>query len=217
MAGDSWSTVDRLNRPYNLGDSDFCFYYLRYTPYAGYEHSYANQEVINYKIPIGGANGLTNKPSRAPHKQRAIENYASAIIEFMSSKTLRNTGERLVDLGGRVGIAPAPTSMTPDDPEFDDRNVRTCDIVCDRTGFRFCRDVETMEFIGQSHSQGMRSPELIRGSLGRVAHGCDGCEFVFVVDDVLTTGAHFVAIKFLLQESGCSAQVFGIFYAKSEL
>lgn len=217
MTVDSWSRVDRLNRPYNLEDSDFCFYYLRYTPYAGFQHSYANQEVINYKIPIGSESGLANRPGRAPYKQRAIENYATAIIEFMSSKTLRNTSERLIDLGGRVGIVPAPTSMTPDDPEFDDRNVKTCQIVCGVTGFRLCRDVETVKYIGPSHSQGTRSPNLIKASLGRVAHGCDDCEFVFVIDDVLTTGAHFVAIKSLLLESGCLAQVFGIFYAKSEL
>lgn len=209
--------VDPLNRPYNLGDADFCFYYLRYTAHAGFEHSYANQEVINYKIPVGTDNGLAKKPNRTPYKQRAIENYARAVIEFMSAKTLRNTGERLADLGDRVGIVPAPTSMTPDDPEFDDRNVRTCEMICGRTGFRLCRDVETVKFIGQSHSQGTRSPELIRASLGRVARGCDGCEFVFVVDDVLTTGAHFVAIKSLLLETGCSAQIFGLFYAKSEL
>lgn len=140
MAVDSWSCVDRLNRPYNLGDSDFCFYYLRYNPYAGFQHSYANQEVINYKIPIGGESGLANRPVRAPHKRRAIENYAGAIIEFMSSKTLRSTGERLIDLGSRVGIVPAPTSMTPSNPEFDDRNVKTCQIVCDETGFRLCRE-----------------------------------------------------------------------------
>ena len=107
--------------------------------------------------------------------------------------------------------------MTPSNPEYDDRNVKTCQIVCDETEFRLCRDVETVSYIGPSQSQGTRDPGLIRASLGRVAHRCDGCEFVFVVDDVLTTGAHFVAIKSLLLESGCSAQVFGLFYAKSEL
>lgn len=83
MSGNSWSSVDRLNRPYNLGDADFCFYYLRYTPYAGYQHSYANQEVINYKIPIGGENGLANRPSRTSYKQRAIENYAISLERLM--------------------------------------------------------------------------------------------------------------------------------------
>ena len=197
--------------------TDFCFYYLRYTPYAGYQYSYANQRVINYKIPKGGENGIFIKPRRGKHKERAIENYANAIIELMSDKTLKNTHERLIDLGERIGIVPAPTSMTPDSlEEFDDRNVQTCEKVCSKTGFRLCRDVETVEYIGPSHSQGTRDPSLIKASLGRVAHGCDDREFVFVVDDVLTTGAHFVAIKSLLLESGCSAQVFGLFYAKSE-
>ena len=106
--------------------------------------------------------------------------------------------------------------MTPDDLEFDDKNVRTCRIVCNKTGFRLCRDIETVENIDSSHSQGTRDPSLIKASFGRIAHGCDDRAFVFVVDGVLTTGAHFVAIKSLLLESGCSAQVFGLFYAKSE-
>lgn len=216
MTGNSWSLVDRLNRPINLGETDHCFYYLRYTPRAGYRHSYANQEILNYKIPIGTENGLTKKPSRRPHKLRAIGNYARAVIEFMAAKTLRATGERLVDLGDRVGIVPAPTSMTPDDPEYDDRNVRTCEIICADTGFKFCRDVETVEFIGRSHSRGTRSPERIKQSMERVAHDCDSCELVFVVDDVLTSGAHFAAIRSLLSETGCAARVFGLFYAKCE-
>ena len=63
MAENGWSIVDSLHRPYNLGKTDFCFYYLRYTPYAGYQHSYANQQVINYKIPNGGENGLFKRLS----------------------------------------------------------------------------------------------------------------------------------------------------------
>lgn len=53
MSAAKWTFTDRLNRPANLGDGDYCYYYLVYKPNAGFGYSQSNQDILNYKIPIG--------------------------------------------------------------------------------------------------------------------------------------------------------------------
>ncbi|MDD3176840.1 MAG: hypothetical protein PHS28_03925 [Atopobiaceae bacterium] len=216
MASNKWTMIDRLGRPDNLGEEDFCFYYLVYTTRAGYGYSSANQEIINYKIPVGTDKGLRARPDRMPHKHAAIENYGGAIVDFMSSNRLRKTGEPLASLGERVGIIPMPPSMRPDDSDYDSRNLDVCDLVCKRTGLKLCRDIETARPGVSSHSGGTRSPRELRESLERYSDRANACELVFLVDDVLVTGAHFAAAKSLLMETGFKGQVFGLFYARAE-
>lgn len=208
--------MDELSRPTNLPRGSLCYYYLVYTPHAGYQHSQANQLVLNYKIPMGGEKGLHARPDRTRYKREAIEEYAQAIIGLLMSLTLGGTNTSLASLEQRVGLVPVPPSMTPDDPDYDDRNVRTCERVCDQTNLRLCRDVETSKPIGASHAGGTRNPEVIESSLGRVAYGANNCDFAFLVDDVLVTGAHFMATTACLEETGFGGQTIGLFLARSE-
>jgi hypothetical protein len=208
--------VDELSRPTNLPRGSLCYYYLVYTPYAGYQYSQANQLVLNYKIPMGGGTGLHARPDRTRYKREAIEKYAQAIVGLLMSLTLGDTDTRLVSLGKRVGLVPVPPSMAPDDQDYDNRNIKACELVCEQTGLRLCRDVETREPIGASHAGGTRDPQVIESSLERVAYGANNCDFAFLVDDVLVTGAHFMATRTCLEETGFGGQTIGLFLARSE-
>lgn len=208
--------LDRLNKRRYLDPSDVCFYYLIYTPRAGYSFSEANDTVINYKIPIGTDNGLRAKPARKYFKNQAIAYYADAIEGFLRAKRLKTSGEPLSMLGSAVGLIPMPPSMSPDDSDYDDRNVRTCELIANRIGCKVCRDIETIRTSFPSHSGGPRSPEEIKPTLRRIGHEADNCDFVFLVDDVLSSGAHYAAAKNLLTSTGCQSQVFGLFLALAE-
>lgn len=215
MGREQWTYVDKLNKPPRLRRGDACFYYLVYTPHAGYGISNANGIVLNYKIPIGGESGLRNRPQRRRYKDAAIAKYAEAIVDFIEGKRIRATGEELAAMGGRVGLLPVPPSYAIVNPDYDDRNVQTCKRVHDRFGFRVCRDIETTETVIPSHNGGNRSIDSIMASMRLVGRTVDDCDFVFVIDDVLVTGAHFVAVKSMLQNGGYERPIIGLFLARA--
>lgn len=208
--------VDELDRPMNLHEGDFCFYYLIYTPRGGYRHSEANQTVLNYKIPIGTERGLRARPDRARYKLKAIRQYSDALVEFLEGRHLKTTGESLASLGHEVGLVPVPPSMRSDSRDYDDRNEQVCKAVCSELGLSFCHDIETVVPNIASHAGGTRNIGNIEDSLQRVATDANTCKFVFLVDDVLVTGAHFSAAKTLLCHTGFQGQAFGLFLARAQ-
>ena len=208
--------VDELDRPMNLHEGDFCFYYLICTPRGGYRHSEANQTVLNYKIPVGTERGLRARPDRTRYKLKAIRQYSDALVEFLEGRHPKATGESLASLGYRVGLVPIPPSMRPDSQDYDDRNEQVCRAVCSKLGLRLCHDIETAVPGIASHVGGTCKIENIEDTLQRVATDANTCEFVFLVDDVLVTGAHFSAAKSLLCRTGFQGQVFGLFLARAQ-
>ena len=215
MGREQWTYVDDLSKPPRLRRGDACFYYLVYTPHAGYGISNANGIVLNYKIPIVGKSGLRNRPQRKQYKNAATAKYAEAIVDFIEGKRIRATGEKLTAMGERVGLLPVPPSQAIGNPDYDDRNVQTCKMVHDRFGFRICCDVETTETVTPSHNGGNRSVDAIMASMRLLGRSVDDCDFVFVIDDVLVTGAHFVAIKNMLQNGGYERPIIGLFLARA--
>lgn len=145
----------------------------------------------------------------------AIGKYASAIIGFFETNHLKSSGASLASLGDRIGLVPIPPSMTPDSSDYDDRNGETCIEVCNQTALKFCRDIETAYPLVSAHAGGTRDASNLESALERVAYDSNECSLVFLVDDVLVAGAHFVAAKSLLLETGYSGQVFGLFYARA--
>lgn len=106
MAANNWTKLDRLDMRRYLGPADVCFYYLIYTPRAGYSYSEANDIVINYKIPIGTENGLRAKPAREHFKNQAIAYYANAIEGFLRAKHLKSSGSPSRRWGAQLGLFP---------------------------------------------------------------------------------------------------------------
>lgn len=145
----SWTIVDDIDRPSNLTRSDVCFYYYMYTPGGGCSCSWANSDVLNYKIAI---DALKSNPDRMQYKLEAIETYATAMVSFFEKLTLRSTGERVASLGSRVGLVPIPPSKMRTNNSYDDRNTRVCNSVSSQFGFKVCCDVETTSEIGESHA-----------------------------------------------------------------
>lgn len=78
------------------------------------------------------------------------------------------------------------------------------------------RDIETAQTLVPSHSGGMRQVREIESSLTRAAHDADSCERIYLVDDVLVTGAHFVGAKSLLAKTGFSGELRGPLFARAE-
>lgn len=203
-----WTKVDALDMPSNLSFEDICLFYLTYTPRGGWQESEANSIVYNYKIPI---RDLRKNSDRQYYKDEANNYYVEAIVQLISTLTVSN-----VPISNyKVGVLPVPPSKTPNDPDYDNRTSRTAQNVCRRTGFTLCEEIETANPIVASHSGGTRNPDTIKQTLRRTSDAANACDWIFLVDDVLVSGAHFAAVKTLLQETGFRGGIIGLFLARS--
>lgn len=207
-----WTLTDAINRPTQLRPEDRCLYLHVYTPEAGYGHSYANQLVLNYKKPIFKAR---EDPRQQYYKDRAVQEYADALVGLFNDISSRIDDRRMSERGTSVALVPVPPSQPSGHPDYDDRNERVCQMVCEKLGLSYCPDIALNSYIGSSHGGGSRNPYVLSSAYVRSSLACNEADTVFVIDDTLVSGAHFVACKTFLEETGCTGQIYGVFLARS--
>jgi hypothetical protein len=199
----SWSSRPRsitdLERPDHsfLTENDKCFFLGEYTSRRRYDFSDTNQLI----------NNLKKHPSYRgtpawQYKEEAIRWLGEVIRSHLQQKFFRE------------GIlVPIPPSKSPDDPEYDDRMERVAKAI---------GTVEVRPLLKTIHSrpplhtsEGPRNPNSLKNNLEILA-GLLAPEptSILLLDDVLTTGAHFRACKMLLQEAIGDVKVFGLFIAR---
>lgn len=185
---------------WHLTESDECHFLGEYTAGEGYQFSPTNQLIFNLK----------KSPARREladwhYKEQAIREVAAALRAAIKADYL-----------DRITFVPIPPSKTKGDPLYDDRMVQVL------TAIRPAPPLDVRELIVQPsstqaahESQRRPGPEdvLSRYELD-VALAHPPRELIFVVDDVLTTGAHFCAAKSLLARQFPRTPVAGIFVAR---
>ncbi len=195
--------IDQLTRQdhWYLNDDDACCFFGEYSAGEGYRHSTTNQLIINFKKPTD-RRGLPEWK----YKEKAIRETATA---FKSA---------LLKVLDRLTFVPIPPSKAKDDPLYDDRMVRMLNSI------RPTPPLDIRELIVQIAStesvhvkeERMR-PEQIE-NLYRVDD--KQCimpvqERIVIVDDVLTTGAHFRAAKSILTKRFPQTRIVGLFIART--
>ncbi len=205
MSSHRLTRIDELHLgdfPYLRADDD-CYYFGEYTVRQGYDFSPTNNLVINLKKEPAYKGTPAWK-----YKLRAIRTCAEAFLggvgrEWLSTATL----------------VPIPPSKTKSHREYDDRILQilkalasSASVTCDVRELIIQR-----RSYDPSHSSTHRikpadllqiyrlAPDLLAPPPGYVA----------VVDDVLTTGAHFRAAKDLFQEQWPDIPVVGLFVARA--
>ncbi len=205
MSSHRLTRIDELHLaefPYLRADDD-CYYLGEYTVRQGYQFSATNSLVINLK------KGTEYRSTPAwKYKLQAIQACARAFLGGVRSDWLKT-----------VTLVPIPPSKAKAHREFDDRLLQVlkamqefAPVSCD------VRELITqLRSYDPSHSSGDRirpadlrriyrlTPDLIDSPPQQVA----------LVDDVLTTGAHFRAAKDLLQEQWPGIPVTGLFVARA--
>lgn len=199
----SWSTKARkitaLELPDHafLGADDECYYFGDYTPGKLFSHSQTNQTIWNVKKPLSA-------------KGTAAWRYKNEAITTIGKSIAANLNPALVH---QAVLVPIPPSKPPTHPEFDDRIERVVDAANPFQGAKVLRTAVTRDpnHIGQNQ----RSVEGIYQSLefsenpeNLIRHTC------ILVDDVLTTGASFLACKRKLLELNGVTRVLGVFGAR---
>jgi hypothetical protein len=193
--------IDQLTRPDHsyLGEDDCCFFLGEYTARKGYAYSDTNNLILNLKKGMD----RRGRPEW-PHKAKAIK---------MAARALRNA----INDGWLKGatFVPIPPSKARNDPLYDDRMTKVLRAVSTEP------PVDCRELIIQRESTG-----AVHDSADRLGPG-DIFELysldpdllapaptkIVVVDDVLTTGAHFKAAQRVLRET-FDVPIVGCFIAR---
>ena len=196
------TTVDELTRRdhYYLDEDDRCAFIGEYTARAGFRHSETNQLIFNLK-------------KRMDRRGKSDWRYKDLAIQQAGRTFAGVLNERTLD---EYTYVPVPPSKARDDPEYDDRMVQVIREI--RPG----NPVDMRELIVQTVST-----EAVHGSAQRLrpeqlaeiyrideAAAAPTPKAVVIVDDVLTTGAHFKAAQSVLVERFPGISVFGLFVAR---
>ena len=197
-----FTKVDDLTRTdhWYLTETDACYFIGEYTAHKGFSYSATNKLILNFKKTMDRRGSPEWK-----YKGFAID---QAAVAFRTA-----LGQNGVDA---LTFVPIPPSKAKDNPLYDDRMVRFL------TKVRSNPPLDVRELIIQIHSteavHGMEDrpgpqqiealyridEDLVAGLKQRVA----------IVDDVLTTGAHFRAAKSVLSARFPEQEIIGLFLAR---
>lgn len=194
--------VDELIRPDHsyLTAADTCYFLGEYSARKGYAFSPTNQLVLNFKKPVD----RRGRPEWV-HKERAIAAAAAAFRVALNTAFL--------DV---ATLAPMPPSKARTDPLYDDRVLRMLRAI------RPAPVIDIRELLVQPVSTDAAHVVAVRPRpedlVGR--YQVDGTlavpapRVIALVDDVLTTGAHFKAGQEVLQQAFPAARIVGLFIAR---
>lgn len=194
--------VDDLLRPLYplLTAADQCYFLREYTAGRGYSGSETNQLILNFKKPPDRRGTLEWR-----YKEQAIAHIAR---EFRASVNLRALR--------RVTLVPMPPSKAKTDPLYDDRMLQVLRAV-DVEGQLDIRELLlSTASMTAAHASSARPTvdQLIANFVVDDTLAVPAPTTIALVDDVLTTGAHFAAAKAVLTRRFPGISVRGLFIAR---
>lgn len=198
--------VDLLTRPDHnfLKENDECYFLFEYTPKAGFGYSIGNQLISNLK----------KSPKKRGKPEYHFKSVAIAQCGSFLSLTLTP------DVIKSATFVPVPCSKSIDDDEYDDR----MELVCRAIGPEV--DVRNIVFQQQSTIASHSAPDGGRLTIQQLEKNYRIDETkctprpksIIIIDDMLTTGAHFKAMQHVLDEYFWgTVPIKGIFIARRKL
>jgi len=197
-----FTAVDDLLRPLyaHLTASDQVYFLREYTSGRGFTHSETNRLILNLKKPPD-RRGRTEWH----YKEEAIRQVASEFRDSLNLQRLRG-----------VTFVPMPPSKRKGDPLYDDRMLRVLH------AFDEERQLDIRELLVLAESTEPAHATTARPTIEQLIANLEIDEdfaqpaptSIALVDDVLTTGAHFVAAKRVLAARFPGLSVRGLFVAR---
>jgi hypothetical protein len=192
--------LDELYLPhhYYLTATDECYFGGEYTAGQGYAHSATNQLIHNLKKDMARRGLPEWRYKEGAIRQVAANLRDSLTPEFLASAT----------------FVPVPPSKVASDPEYDDRMTQVLQLLGGHIDVReLVAQRESTERVHTAASR-PKPPELYNNYEIVQPFTDPPPSQVAVVDDLLTTGAHFKAMQRILTETYPNIHVVGIFIAR---
>ena len=185
---------------YYIEKSDRCYFIGEYTARAGYQYSQTNNLIINLKKDVS-----KRGTPQWYYKEQDIKQAADAIRSVFCDDELSS-----------VTLVPVPPSKARHDPAYDDRMLRILRLI------RPNRPPDVRELVVQvrsmkaAHDSDDRpSPDDLDAVYTvREETAEPSPQALVIVDDVLTTGAHFKAVQRVLNRRFPRVPVVGLFIAR---
>lgn len=184
--------------------SDHCFYLWERmsrlwqpggTP--DYDKYPTNHFISNYQIPVRESN-----PYRLRHKGPALA-FAAASLSALLPQEWRDIGT----------FVPMPPSKVKDDPDHDDRLLKT--LLAVRPALPDLRELVLLRENVDSKQKGLRPEDRVPHYAIDENVAEPQPPLVFLFDDVLTTGCHFKAVQAVLADRFTELVVCGLFLARA--
>lgn len=208
-----FSQIGERERPdhYFLVPNESCYYWGEYTPSqyidgAMWNFSPTNQLITNLKKPLD-----RKGTAEWRYKQKAIQQVADAFSTMWQWTKMQDNPPTLV---------PIPPSKCRTDAMYDDRMFQVLNTLSLKTGIPLdIRDcLSHSGNLPASHGADYRpTPEALYADLTidmQVARIQQQPRWILLFDDMLTTGAHFVAARRKLHDAFPNVGVAGVFIAR---
>lgn len=201
MAKLRFREIDDSNRHdhYYLTAEDNCLFLFEYTSGRDYKFSDTNDLISNLK----------KKPSLRytqayRHKLKAIDKCAAYFEAAINIDALKE-----------YTLVPIPPSKARDHADYDDRMLQVCRQIAPESGL----DIRELVVVTRSHEafhegQRMKPEELIKCLAIDETLTEPAPKSIVIVDDVVTNGTHFRAMKMLLHSKFPQSEIFGLFVAR---
>jgi hypothetical protein len=197
-----FTKIDELTRPDHsyLTPEDTCYFLGEYSARKGFAFSPTNNLVINFKKPP-----TVRGTAQWPHKERAIAETATAFRNALPAEALN-----------QLTFVPIPPSKTKTDPLYDDRMVQMLRAIRPTPPLDIRELIVQTASTAAAHEQAdrPRPEQLVTRYHIDAALLVSTPTLIALVDDVLTTGAHFKAGQTVLQTAFPGARVVGLFIAR---
>lgn len=199
------TVIDDLTRPDHcyLSADDDCAFYGEYVPRQGFTYGPTNDLIINLK-----KSPLRRDKSDYRYKLWAIDEAAANLKSGINAAAFPH-----------CTFVPVPPSKARDHPEYDDRMLCVAQKIVFGTGGNVCEIVTQRESYVSAHATDDRpDPSTLCGLYDINESACAHARATLIVlDDVLTTGSHFVAMKRCLLRRFPDRDVRGLFVARRVL
>lgn len=186
-----------------LSENDECYFFFPYTAGATFSHSEGNALINNFKKDI---EKFGQRREVMYHKDRAIRQVASLLTAELPT---------LVDLS-ECALVPIPPSKTKKHQFYDGRMTTALTMVAANLGADVRELIVLNDDMEAVHLASRRPrPQELQDNM-HLHRGLKGDlpETIILFDDVVTTGAHFVACRDLILEEFPDTNIIGVFVAR---
>jgi len=196
-----WQRLEKPHLYTYIKEDDVCIYARDYTGgRKGYEAGETNSLILNFKKPPSKKNTDEWK-----WRENAINRFAIEISHLFKPDF-------------KWTITAVPSSKTKDDPEYNNRFEDLFkQLLKLRPTLRVEWSVEIKQTVDASHHSGEREPEIIKENYIWKGFKKGAPKSLCIMDDILTSGAHFRAMSDFLRENKYDGKIVGVFLAKTVL